>query len=135
MLNLNENNKYEKKIMIIAGQDVLTLIIVSLISFLSGAVKTILAYTRSKVFPNKLDFVVNIVLSFFIGILSGFVCTYFEVPDNLMYVIVALSALSAERLLSAIPTIFVKKIEDYVGVTPSREDYDSDPINNTNKQN
>lgn len=121
--------------MIIAGQDVLTLIIVSLISFLSGAVKTILAYTRSRVFPNKLDFVVNIVLSFFIGILSGFVCTYFEVPDNLMYVIVALSALSAERLLSAIPTIFVKKIEDYVGVSPSREDYESDPVNHTNKQN
>ena len=107
----------------------MTLIVVALISFLAGAVKTILAYTREKIFPKKLDFVVNIVLSFFVGILAGFACTYFNITDGLLYIIVAFAALSAERLLSAIPTIFVKKVEDVVGVKPTKEDYESDPIN------
>ena len=115
--------------MTIGGQDLLTILVVSLISFLSGAVKTILAYTKNGVFPKKLDFVVNLILSFFIGILASFICAHFGVEDDIMYVIVALSALSAERLLSAIPTIFVKKIEDAVGVKPTQEEYESDPIN------
>lgn len=109
--------------------DLLSLIVISLVSFLSGTVKTLMAYTRDKVFPKKLDFVVNIILSFFVGILAGFVCSYFDVPDELLFVIVSLSALSAERLLSAIPTIFVKKVEDYVGVHPTQEDYAADPSN------
>lgn len=115
--------------MTIAGQDILTLICVAMISFLAGAVKTILAYTREKIFPKKLDFMVNIILSFFVGILTGFICTYFNITDGMLYVIVALAALSAERLLSAIPTIFVKKVEDVVGVKPQKEDYEQDPIN------
>lgn len=115
--------------MTIAGQDPLTILVVSLISFLSGTVKTILAYTRDGVFPKKLDFVVNIVLSFFIGVLASFACAHFDVDEDIMYIVVALSALSAERLLSAIPTIFVKKVEDTLGVKPTQEDYESDPIN------
>lgn len=115
--------------MTIGGQDLLTILVVSLISFLSGAVKTILAYTKNGVFPKKLDFVVNLVLSFFIGILASFICAHFSVKDDMLYVIVALSALSAERLLSAIPTIFVKKIEDTVGVKPTQEEYESDLMN------
>lgn len=115
--------------MTIAGQDLLTLIVVALISFLSGAVKTILAYTRNKIFPKKLDFVVNIILSFFVGLLAGFACTYFQIIDGPMYIIVALAALSAERILSTLPTIFVKKIEDAVGVQPTQEEYNRDPIN------
>ena len=115
--------------MTIAGQDILTLIVVALISFLAGAVKTILAYTRDKVFPKKLDFLVNIILSFFVGILAGFVCTYFNITDGMLYIIVAFAALSAERLLSAIPTIFVKKVEDVVGVKPTQEEYEQDPVN------
>lgn len=115
--------------MTIGGQDLLTILVVSLISFLSGAVKTILKYTKNGIFPKKLDFVVNLVLSFFIGILASFICAHFNVDNDLTYVIVALSALSAERLLSAIPTIFVKKVEDAVGVKPTKEDYESDPIN------
>lgn len=115
--------------MTIAGQDPLTILVVSLISFLSGTVKTILAYTRDGVFPKKLDFVVNIILSFFIGVLASFACAHFDVDEDIMYIVVALSALSAERLLSAIPTIFVKKVEDTLGVKPTQEDYESDPIN------
>lgn len=115
--------------MTIAGQDPLTILVVSLISFLSGTVKTILAYTRDGVFPKKLDFVVNIILSFFIGVLASFACAHFDVDEDIMYIIVALSALSAERLLSAIPTIFVKKVEDTLGVKPTKEDYENDPIN------
>lgn len=115
--------------MTIAGQDPLTILVVSLISFLSGTVKTILAYTRDGVFPKKLDFVVNIILSFFIGVLASFACAHFDVEEDIMYIVVALSALSAERLLSAIPTIFVKKVEDTLGVKPTQEDYESDPIN------
>lgn len=117
--------------MTVAGQDFLTLTVVSLISFLAGAVKTILAYTRDGIFPKKLDFVVNIILSFFIGLLAGFACTYFGLDDSLLYIIVALASLSAERLLSSIPTIFVKKLEDTVGVRPTKEDYQSDPVNRT----
>lgn len=113
----------------VAGQDFITLMVVSLISFLAGTVKTILLYTRDGVFPKKLDFVVNIILSFFIGILAGFACTYFGINDGMLYIIVALASLSAERLLSSIPTIFVKKIEDTVGVNPSQEDYARDPVN------
>jgi hypothetical protein len=120
--------------MTIAGQDILTLIVVALISFLAGAVKTIMAYTRNRILPKKLDFIVNIILSFFIGILSGWICTYFQLPDNILYVVVALSALSAERLLSAIPTIFVKRVEVFAGVSPTREDYESDPINQCNRE-
>lgn len=115
--------------MTIAGQDPLTILVVSLISFLSGTVKTILAYTRDGIFPKKLDFVVNIILSFFIGVLASFACAHFDVDEDIMYIVVALSALSAERLLSAIPTIFVKKVEDTLGVKPTQEDYESDPIN------
>lgn len=115
--------------MTIAGQDPLTILVVSLISFLSGTVKTILAYTRDGIFPKKLDFVVNIILSFFIGVLASFACAHFDVEEDIMYIVVALSALSAERLLSAIPTIFVKKVEDTLGVKPTQEDYESDPIN------
>lgn len=115
--------------MTIAGQDFLTLTVVSLISFLAGAVKTILAYTRDGIFPKKLDFIVNIILSFFIGLLAGFTCSYFGIDDSLLYIIVALASLSAERLLSAIPTIFVRKIEDTVGVKPTQEEYRADPIN------
>lgn len=118
--------------MTIGGQDLLTILVVSLISFLSGAVKTILAYTRNGVFPKKLDFVVNLLLSFFIGVLASFACAHFHVDDDVMYIIVALSALSAERLLSAIPTIFVKKLEDTVGVKPTKEDYEEDPLNKNN---
>lgn len=117
--------------MTIAGQDFLTLTVISLISFLAGAVKTILAYTRDGIFPKKLDFVVNIVLSFFIGLLAGFACMYFGITDGLLYIIVALASLSAERILSAIPTIFVKKIEDTVGVKPTKEEYQADPLNKT----
>lgn len=120
--------------MTIAGQDILTLIVVALISFMAGAVKTILAYTRDKVFPKKLDFIVNIILSFFVGILAGFACTYFNIVDGPLYIIVAIASLSAERILSTLPTIFVKKIEDAVGVKPSHEDYDRDPINKNNRQ-
>ena len=119
--------------MTIGGQDLLTILVASLISFLSGAVKTILAYTKHGVFPKKLDFVVNLILSFFIGILASFVCAHFKVDEDLTYIIVALSALSAERLLSAIPTIFVKKIENSVGVKPTQEDYEADPINQSKK--
>ncbi len=119
--------------MTIAGQDPLTILVVSLISFLSGAVKTILLYTRDGIFPKKLDFVVNILLSFFIGVLTSFACAHFEVAEDIMYIIVALSALSAERLLSAIPTIFVKKVEDAFGVKPTHEDYDRDPTNRKRK--
>lgn len=119
--------------MTIAGQDPLTILVVSLISFLSGAVKTILLYTRDGVFPKKLDFVVNILLSFFIGVLASFVCAHFNVDEDIMYVIVALSALSAERLLSAIPTIFVKKVEDTLGVKPTEEEYNRDPVNKKRK--
>ena len=115
--------------MTIAGQDPLTILVVSLISFLSGTVKTILAYTRDGVFPKKLDFVVNIILSFFIGVLASFACAHFNVDEDIMYIVVALSALSAERLLSAIPTKFVKKVEDTLGVKPTQEDYENDPIN------
>ena len=115
--------------MTIAGQDFLTLTVISLISFLAGAVKTILAYTRDGIFPKKVDFVVNIVLSFFIGLLAGFGCMYFGITDGLLYIIVALASLSAERILSAIPTIFVKKIEDTVGVRPTKEEYQADPLN------
>lgn len=115
--------------MTIGGQDLITILVVSLISFLSGAVKTILAYTRNGIFPKKLDFLVNLILSFFIGILASFICAHFSVDDDIMYVVVALSALSAERLLSAIPTIFVKKLEDTVGVKPTKEDYETDSIN------
>ena len=115
--------------MTIGGQDLLTILVVSLISFVSGAVKTILAYTRNGIFPKKLDFLVNLILSFFIGILASFICAHFSVSDDIMYVVVALSALSAERLLSAIPTIFVKKLEDTVGVKPTKEDYERDPVN------
>ena len=46
-----------------------------------------------------------------------------------MYIVVALAALSAERLLSSIPTIFVKKVEQVVGVKPTKEEYEQDPIN------
>ena len=109
--------------------DLLSLLVIALVSFLSGTVKTLMAYTRNKVFPKKLDFVVNIILAFFVGTLAGFVCSYFKVPSELLYVVVSLSALSAERLLSAIPTIFVKKVEDYVGVHPTQEDYAADPYN------
>lgn len=115
--------------MTIAGQDFLTLLVVSIISFLSGTVKTIMAYTRDKVFPKKLDFIVNIILSFFVGILAGFICTYFKIVDGMLYIIVALAALSAERLLSAIPTMFVKKVEDVVGVKPTQDEYNADPTN------
>lgn len=115
--------------MTIAGQDPLTIIVVSIISFMAGAVKTILAYTRDGIFPKKLDFIVNIILSFFIGVLSSFACTYFKITDGLLYIIVALAALSAERLLSVIPTIFVGKMEDMVGVKPTKEQYEQDPIN------
>jgi len=118
--------------MTIGGQDVLTILVVSLISFLAGAVKTILSYTRDGAFPKKLDFIVNLLLSFFIGVLASFACAHFQVSDDLMYIIVALSALSAERLLSAIPTIFVKKVEDTLGVKPTEEEYSRDPINNKN---
>ena len=52
---------------------------------------------------------------------------------SMMMIIVALSALSAERLLSAIPTIFVKKVEDTFGVKPTAEDYDRDPVNKKRK--
>lgn len=120
--------------MTIGGQDLLTILVVSIISFLSGAVKTILAYTRNGIFPKKLDFAVNLILSFFIGVLASFACAHFHVEDDIMYIVVALSALSAERLLSAIPTIFVKKIEDTIGVKPSKEDYEDDPINKKNKK-
>lgn len=113
----------------IAGQDFLTLLVVSTISFMAGTVKTILLYTRDGKFPKKLDFLVNIILSFFIGILAGFACTYFGLTDGLMYIIVALASLSAERLLSSIPTIFVKKVEDMVGVKPTSDDYAKDPVN------
>ena len=119
--------------MTIAGQDPLTILVVSLISFLSGAVKTILLYTRDGVFPKKLDFAVNILLSFFIGVLTSFACAHFNVEEDMMYIIVALSALSAERLLSAIPTIFVKKVEDTFGVKPTDEDYKRDPVNKRSK--
>ena len=115
--------------MTIAGQDILTLIVVALISFMAGAVKTILAYTRDKIFPKKLDFIVNIILSFFVGILAGFACTYFNIVDGPLYIIVAVASLSAERILSTLPTIFVKKIEDAVGVKPSQEEYERDPVN------
>lgn len=115
--------------MLIAGQDPLTIVVVSLISFMAGAVKTILSYTRDGIFPKKLDFMVNIILSFFIGVLSSFACAHFGITDGLLYIIVAFSALSAERLLSTIPTIFVKKCEDLVGVKPSQEEYERDPIN------
>lgn len=121
--------------MTIGGQDLLTILVASLISFLSGAVKTILAYTRNGIFPKKLDFVVNLILSFFIGILASFVCAHFKVDEDLTYIIVALSALSAERLLSAIPTIFVKKIENSIGVEPTQEEYETDPINKKTKKN
>lgn len=113
----------------VAGLDFLTLMVVSIISFMAGAVKTILLYTRDGVFPKKLDFVVNIILSFFIGVLAGFACSYFNLTDSFMYIIVALASLSAERLLSSIPTIFVKKVEQVVGVKPTKEEYDSDPVN------
>ena len=119
--------------MTIAGQEPLTILVVSLISFLSGTVKTILAYTRDGIFPKKLDFVVNILLSFFIGVLTSFACAHFEVAEDIMYIIVALSALSAERLLSAIPTIFVKKVEDTCGVKPTEEEYNRDPVNKKRK--
>lgn len=115
--------------MMIGGQDLITILVASLISFLAGGVKTVLAYTIDGIFPKKLDFVVNLILSFFIGILSSFICAHFNVEDDLTYVIVALSALSAERLLSTIPTIVVKKIEDTVGVRPTQEEYDADLIN------
>lgn len=120
--------------MTIAGQDPLTILVVSLISFLAGNVKTILAYTRNGIFPKKLDFTVNILLSFFIGILASFACSHFKMDEDLMYIIVALSALSAERLLSAIPTIFVKKVEDTFGVKPTKEEYERDQINRNNME-
>lgn len=115
--------------MTIGGQDLLTILVASLISFFAGTVKTILRYTRDGIFPKKLDFVVNVILSFFIGILASFACAHFGVAEDLTYIIVALSALSAERLLSAIPTIFVKKIENTIGVEPTQEEYEADPIN------
>lgn len=118
--------------MMIGGQDLLTILVASLISFLSGAVKTIMAYTKKGVFPKKLDFVVNLILSFFVGVLASFACAHFHVAEDLMYIIVALAALSAERLLSAIPTIFVKKIENSLGVAPTQEEYEADPINKKN---
>jgi len=121
--------------MMIGGQDLITILVASLISFLSGAVKTILLYVHDGIFPKKLDFIVNLILSFFIGILASFACAHFGVAEDLTYIIVALSALSAERLLSAIPTIFVKKIEDTVGVKPTQEDYEADPVNKRTKKN
>lgn len=121
--------------MTIGGQDLITILVASLISFLSGAVKTILAYTKQGIFPKKLDFIVNLVLSFFVGVLASFACAYFHVDEDLMYIIVALSALSAERLLSAIPTIFVKKIENSLGVKPTQEEYEADPINKRTNKN
>lgn len=117
--------------MTIGGQDLLTILVASLISFLAACVKTVLSYTRDGIFPKKLDFVVNIILSFFIGVLTSFACAHFKVDEDLTYIIVALSALSAERLLSAIPTIFVKKLENTFGVKPTREEYKEDPINKT----
>lgn len=120
--------------MTIAGQDPLTILVVSLISFLSGTVKTILAYTRDGIFPKKLDFVVNIILSFFIGVLASFACAHFKVAEDITYIVVALSALSAERLLSAIPTIFVRKVEDTLGISVSNDDYNQDPINKRRKK-
>ena len=51
--------------MMIGGQDLITILVASLISFLAGGVKTVLAYTRDGIFPKKLDFVVNLILSFF----------------------------------------------------------------------
>lgn len=120
--------------MLIAGQDPLTIVVVSLISFMAGAVKTILSYTRDGIFPKKLDFIVNIILSFFIGVLASFACAHFGINDGLLYIIVALAALSAERLLSAVPTIFVKKCEDLVGIKPTKEDYETDPINRRKAQ-
>lgn len=117
----------------VGGQDILTLIVISIISFFAGAVKTILMYTRERILPNRLDFIVNIILSFFIGVLAGFICAYLKLQDTITFVIVALAALSAERLLSAIPTIFVKKVEDIAGVKPTKEDYEMDPSNKGNK--
>ena len=118
--------------MTIGGQDLLTILVASLISFLAGSVKTILRYTRDGIFPKKLDFVVNIILSFFVGVLASFACAHFNVEEDMTYIIVALSALSAERLLSAIPTIFVKKIENSLGVKPTQEEYEADPVNKKN---
>ncbi len=112
--------------MIIGGQDLLTILVVSLISFLAGGVKTIMAYCQKGIFPKKLDFVVNLILSFFIGVLTSFLCAHFKVDEDLTYIIVALSALSAERLLSAIPTIFVKKLEDAVGVKSTKADIEAE---------
>lgn len=120
--------------MTIGGQDLLTILVVSLISFLSGAVKTILAYSRNGIFPKKLDFIVNLILSFFIGVLASFLCAHFNVDEDITYIIVALSALSAERLLSAIPTIFLKKVENALGVEPTSEEYEADPINKRTKE-
>ena len=120
--------------MTIGGQDLLTILVASLISFLAGSVKTILRYTRDGIFPKKLDFAVNIILSFFVGVLASFACAHFNVDEDLTYIIVALSALSAERLLSAIPTIFVKKIENSFGVKPTQEDYAADPVNKKTKR-
>lgn len=119
--------------MTIGGQDILTLLVVSSIAFLGGTVKVLLAYIHDNVFPKKLDFIVNLILSFFTGILTSFLCNHFKVSEDLMYIIVALSALSAERLLSSIPTIFVKKIENTLNVKPTKEDYEQDPINKPKK--
>ena len=119
--------------MTIGGQDLLTILVASLISFLAGSVKTILRYSKDGIFPKKLDFVVNIILSFFVGVLASFACAHFKVAEDMTYIIVALSALSAERLLSAIPTIFVKKIESSIGVAPTQEEYEADPINKFEK--
>ena len=119
--------------MTIGGQDLLSILVVCLISFFAGTVKTVLLYTRGGS-PRKIDYTVNIILSFFVGVLSSFVSKYFGLPDELLYVAVALSALSAERLLSAIPTIFTKKLEDAFGVHPTQDEYKNDPINNKPEQ-
>lgn len=115
--------------MTIGGQDLLTILVASLISFLAGSVKTIMRYSKDGIFPKKLDFVVNIILSFFVGVLTSFACAHFKVAEDMTYIIVAISALSAERLLSAMPTLFVKKIENSIGVSATQDEYEMNAMN------